>query len=166
MATYWIKPAPPVRADGPYVKINLPTNVGDNTIKILAGSVRGVRQYWALQEANLRLVADANAANRRIKIYKYTDSITNQASWCFKGQEVAATEDKSLQVAGAQYFHNAGEDTYDIIGIANESLVICGENYLALYIASAQVGDVMSGNITLKYLNWSWGLPSIEPKLI
>lgn len=151
-----ITPTPLTRLDSPYLGIDIPLLPGTEPFILHAGKFGGVPQVWSLDYAAVQLQCDATVANRFIYARLYPD-VGASMLMGVQSPAILASTTKSLALVGYTYLSGAVSPHDYLVGISN-GMVISGDNYLKIYIGAGQLGDIMSGVLRLKYLNYELGI--------
>jgi len=134
---------------------------GNNPLTIKAGWNLAVPNCWTLHSMYAQLACDANAANRFLKIWHYSDNIVVGSI-----QSIAqiANETKSFCLSPESDLGNMTKIGDRDGTLTNESFFIGGDDYIYVNVANCQVGDVLTIAFLFKWRNWDLGmmLPKVQ----
>lgn len=157
---YKITPTPPTIKSNPFVIVRLPQMVHQDEVFIPGGWWEGIPQCWELVNIKLSVVADANAANRNLRIM-LLDEILNQNSLSYiTSPNITASQTKTFSLMEYNYFYASMVPGSTYAVAAAYPIQFAGDEVLRIYLGTAQVGDTVDGYVRLKYINRQLRIPT------
>jgi len=149
------------RRKSPYVVLSLPQVHPALDLKIKAGHDLDIPNHWELVFLVAYYIADANVANRRLEGYMHegNDGVASYVSRdSFRTDNITANQSKYLILRRCSNLSGLTDDGAFTMDMLPGSWRFLGDDLFYLYTFSEQVGDLITVELTFRWLNWELGL--------
>jgi len=139
----------------PFVRV-IKTISGTDSLVIKAGWNLAVPNCWCLLSGKLLIVTSADVGNRQMKIGAYTK--TGEPLQLVSSTNCAASNNLSLRLEQQEGYATAYTDANQYVKFTDKNYICFGDDYYKVYISNGFAGDVVTINLTFKWLNWDLGM--------